>query len=356
MESKMWYRDGTKVVEFLDYLKEIRDSRLDWIVGTDKIQMLPDATMAIMAPDGQNKILEPTEWAHTQISQYLNIPKNYYDRMLRDDKELLSTNVNRWLRERSEPRMIRAWNGQLLALLSNKYRIIDNYDAANAILRYATNWDNPHNRRILTTHHMYVTMKMMSIEVYSPDIYVTDPDKPDDKYFLGISARNSEVGYTAFVVEPLLVRQICTNGLIAGTSYRQVHIGSAADEGDVWTNNTKTLENMTTISKIKDITEWAFNKDNAQIIVEKLSSKRNEPIKPQWVDRTSSAFGFTDEENKLIWDQIRENNKYDFIQAVTSTANDILQDGSKDPERAIYLQKKAYELMASDEVWKILKE
>ncbi len=73
--------------------------------------------------------------AHNQLGEWLHIPRRYYDRMLTEYPELLEENVNGWLGRRAgESRMIRTLDGDARAILSQRYRRIDNHDVASAAL------------------------------------------------------------------------------------------------------------------------------------------------------------------------------------------------------------------------------
>src|SRR5262245_14401480 len=76
-----------------------------------------------------------TNYAHGQLSQHLGIPKAYYDRMRAEQPALLAGNVNTWFKaDATNKRMLRTLDGQVRAVLSPKYRPLDNFDLANVVL------------------------------------------------------------------------------------------------------------------------------------------------------------------------------------------------------------------------------
>ena len=90
----------------------------------------------LMNHNGTDQV-EPLEIgavAHRQLGTYLGIPAKYYNRMMAEAPALLVHNLNYWLSEDNAERMIRTLDGTARAFLSNRYRRIDNYEIASAVL------------------------------------------------------------------------------------------------------------------------------------------------------------------------------------------------------------------------------
>ncbi len=87
---------------------------------------------------------EVTSHAHRQISQWTQVPGNYYDRMLHADPELLCSNVNHWFRRRGgERRWLRlermARGGEKLrAFMTDREDPVSYLDAVKMITDVAT--------------------------------------------------------------------------------------------------------------------------------------------------------------------------------------------------------------------------
>ena len=75
-----------------------------------------------------------TELARRQLADKLRIPFAYFERMRTERPELLDRNVNTWLGADGDRRMIRTLDGQVRAVLSDRYRRLDNHDLAEAVL------------------------------------------------------------------------------------------------------------------------------------------------------------------------------------------------------------------------------
>ena len=114
------------------------------------------------------------EIAHRQIGQYLKIPAVYYDRMRKEYPQLLALNVNGWFAHGAgEKRMLRTMDGTARALLSDRYRRIDNFEVASAVLPIISGMDGASVESCeLTESRMYlkVVNPRVTAEVRKGDI------------------------------------------------------------------------------------------------------------------------------------------------------------------------------------------
>ena len=87
---------------------------------------------------GAQEVFGTTDLFHRQIGSTLGIPAKYYDQMRKLKPDLLAENVNAWFADREQSYMIRSMdygNGRMArALLSDRYRRIDNMEIASAVL------------------------------------------------------------------------------------------------------------------------------------------------------------------------------------------------------------------------------
>src|SRR4051812_47529426 len=72
--------------------------------------------------------------AHEQLAAHAGIPLAYYRRMRQDAPKLFDYSVNHWLSEDTSPRLVRTLDGEARAVLSDRYRPLDNFDLAEAAL------------------------------------------------------------------------------------------------------------------------------------------------------------------------------------------------------------------------------
>ncbi len=97
-----------------------------------------------------------TEWAHQQLAEKTGIPMRYYNRMMDERRfDLLAENVNAWIKTK-ERRLIRILDGNVRAILSDKYRPMDSYDLLFCAMKEFKQHDVDIHRCDLTETHMYV--------------------------------------------------------------------------------------------------------------------------------------------------------------------------------------------------------
>jgi len=346
-----------KITEFMEELNNRKAGKVDIIVPTNNITMDESGKIHITNTANPNDVNQtayeftPTEWAHTQIAEKLKIPKNYYDRMKVDASttKLLADNVNTWMQKIKELKLIRAWNEEMIALLSNRYMAIDNYDVADIVIKtvYA-------QKQKIVMNKAYVDDKVMNFQLIDPEtVYTPFSENPKDVYFPGVNVRNSEVGYAAFLIEPFLYRGICSNGLIYGfQGIKQIHAGIRKDEGMYWSNTTTELEKMTTLSKVKDVIQLVFSADFYNEVMDRFKTLKTENLPLKVVNASLKLLGLSEDEGKDIYKKIEGNSRYDFIQAITSKANDYLTPQSQNPERSYEMQKMGGQLITDLELWK----
>ncbi len=199
-----------------DYMVDTRCLRMEIWDGQPFLLALNESGHDLMEP------MDIQTTAHRQLSAYLDIPIKYYEKMRRNDPELLAHNVNRWL-QRVDPaqRMLRTLDGHARAFLSSRYRRIDNYDVARIVTPVVGEMpDIQFGSCELTEDYMY-------LKVVNPRLQ--DEVRPGDVVQAGVSISNSETGRGAVSVCPLVYRLVCTNGMTATNStaskMRRTHSG-----------------------------------------------------------------------------------------------------------------------------------
>ncbi len=156
-----------------------------------------------------------TDLARRQLADKLKIPFAYFERMRGEQPSLLDRNVNTWLQSDGDRRMIRTLDGQVRAVLSERYRRLDNFDLAENVLPILQRLEGVRFESVeLTDMKMY-------LKVVTPR--VNFEVAPGDIVQAGIVITNSEVGCGTLSVQPLVFRLLCRNGLITSDQLRPWH-------------------------------------------------------------------------------------------------------------------------------------
>lgn len=266
-------KQGRSLVELASELERQSKAKHDYKVPTTEMAMEVDRADAESKPQVGVKIngfgtFHPTEIFHDQIGTHLSIPAKYYDRMLTESPELLATNVNHWLRAEPETRLVRTLDSNARAFLSNRYRTIDNYDVADAVLPALVN-----HGAGLRVESSEVTDRRLYIKAVSERIQGTVVGQAVQAM---ISISNSEVGLGAFRIEFGLFILRCLNGAIMPEEgMRRYHVGRAGAEFDsayeVFSDSTRQADDRALKFKMADVVRAAFDDRRFQQLIQGVS-------------------------------------------------------------------------------------
>jgi len=341
------YKD---IVELAKELKRQEQTRVDVVVPTEQLKMettLADADVMMSVPVQQedetfeDRLFGITEFAHGQIADKTGIPRKYYEKLRESEKnKLLAENVNSWLPEKDK-RLVRILDGNVRALLSDRYRVIDNYDiqtlAIEEFLKIRNSGMNLDIQRLdLTETHMYI--KALSKDLV--DEIIDKPKNRTDPVGGGIIIRNSEVGAGAFRVEPFMLVYRCTNGLIGEDRFVKVHLGRERGIGIIdWSDDTLRLEDEALWSKITDMIHATFDPKIFHAWVDKLNGVAQVEIeKPKIaVDNIVKRYRFSKQQHEDLLNQFMKESptQYGMSMAVTRLAQ---LEGKEDYDAQIKME------------------
>lgn len=330
-----------ELVELVKELERQKESSKDIIADSRTLKAISNEELRIEIEGYGSYPL--TEWAHLQLSEKLGIPKKYYDRMRNEGKiELLAENINAWIKEK-EKRLIRILDGRIRAVLSDRYRIMDNYDLVFLAL------EEFKRKETVEIYRIDLTETMLYLK--ATDRTLTEEIREGDIIHGGLIIRNSEVGASSFRVEPFLLRKICSNGLIGKHSLKRIHLGrQTAEEGEIeWSDETKRLEDKAFWAKVRDIIRNTFDRKIFLSWIKKMKEAVEIEIeKPkEAIDNVVKYAGLTEEQKNILLMHFTEKTKYGLVNAVASLARD-----TKDVDERIRLEEIGGKLLEEVEIWK----
>lgn len=213
--------------------------------------------------------LNPIGVCHTQISEKLGIPKRYYDKMnVSEHLHILDSNVTYWMHQSKSNYMLRAFVdkeeqiGVVRALLSDRFRAIDNYDILLAVLaaikESGINIQIDPNGCDITDKRMYARFVCPEIEINAPELlknYKSPIGGSGHGIVSGFVITNSEVGFGTLSISPRAKILACSNGLVTTKEkFSQVHLGGKIEQYSSiqWSDETKQKNLELIIAQIKD--------------------------------------------------------------------------------------------------------
>lgn len=257
-------KTGKTLMELAAEVQRQAEAKRDFVSASASLKYLGDKDAIEVEGFGHFGV---NEHAHNQLGAHLGIPAKYYDKMRESAPALLEANVNYWLRSNDDRRMVRTLDGEVRAVLSDKYRPLDNLDLLETVLPVL----GQQEMEVISSE---VTEKRLYLKVLTPK--VTFEIKKGDVVQAGLVISNSEVGAGSLSVEPLLYRLVCTNGMIANDSkMRKYHVGrgnSAFGEGaaEFFRDETRALDDRAFWAKVRDLVGAAVSQINFQRIAERF--------------------------------------------------------------------------------------
>lgn len=321
---------GRTLMELAQELERQRNAKHDYLLDTRNIIMdsIEDEQSITLQNLQQhmNTILRVNDVAHRQIGSALGIPAKYYDKMRTENPELLVANVNGWFSRTPSTRMVRTLDGTARAFLSDRYRRIDNYEIAEAVLPIIAGIKDA---RIESCE---ITDERMYIKVVNPRLETEVV--PGDVVQSGIIITNSEVGMGSMAVQPLVYRLVCSNGMVVNdAATRRYHIGrgnAAGEDYSLYSNATLAADDKALMLKVQDTVRAAVDQTRFEKVVRMMREAKEAKIVtsdiPQMIELASSDYGLTKREGSGILDHLIRDGEfslYGLANAVTRAAQDV---------------------------------
>jgi hypothetical protein len=314
-------KTGRTIVELAQELLAQQETKRDFHAHTKNLTMVTSGEFQLETSSGV-EVMPATSYAHAQMASKLNIPKNYYDRMMAHSPQLLSENVNHWLGDRDETALVRTLRGQMRAFLSNRYRIVDNHDILAMVIPELSEMGSGIEivSCQVTDEKMYLKVINKNLEAA---ISVGDPVQA------GFILSNGEIGNASVSVEPFIYRLVCTNGMILKDKrQRKNHAGRANENADLYASDTLQAIDDAFKLKIRDLVRSAISITTFQEAVADMQGAKSNLITGsavKAVEVTAKAIGLNDYESKLVLNHLiraGDLSQFGMLNAVTRTAED----------------------------------
>src|SRR6476660_10499443 len=325
-------KTGLTLTDFALQLERENKMKRDFIVSAPKIKAYPingDLEIAFALKDQPEADTDyfagkMVKTGHEQLASFLNIPKAYYDRMLQPENiDLLAKNAQWWLDKQSDRRMIRTLDGNVRGILSDRYRRLDNYDLMTAMIPILMEAGADIVSCQITDRKLYVKFltHQMEGEVKKGDIVT-----------LGGVISNSEVGFGALSIQPLILRNVCDNGLIINDlAYRKYHVGRKQKEETIditYSDETNTAIDKAFWLKTRDVIKETVSQVTMDKALNLMKKAAGIEIKDPQVamEITSQKLGLNVEESGSVLTHLIQGGdltSWGMLNAVTRAAQDV---------------------------------
>jgi hypothetical protein len=320
---------GRSLTSLAEELERQLKTKLDMIVPTPLMHhqtVSGGATsITVETPDGVKRF-GTTEAFRRQLADKLKIPFAYFERMRTEQPELLDRNVDTWLHDEPEQRMVRTLDGQARAFLSDRYRRLDNYDLLQHVFPILRQLPDARFDSVeLTPSRMY-------LKVVTPRVQLEM--QPGDIVQAGVVVSNSETGQGMLSVQQLIFRCKCRNGLIVpDRALRKTHVGRLAeasiDEVTLFKDDTLAADDQAFFLKVRDVVQSAVSESTFVVAAEKMRRTlgiqiKGDPVKA--VEVLSTRYLFNEQERAGVLRSLiaeADLTGYGLVNAVTGYAQEV---------------------------------
>ena len=325
----MVMKTGRTLTELAAELERQSSTKKDYIADTRALQVRPDGSTGQIVLEGVNGGMPLRPTAHEQMGATLGIPKTYYDRLLAEAPDLLARNVNHWLAAQPARKMVRTLDGGVRAILSDRYRPLDNMDLAEAVLPKLMELGG-------TVLSGEVTERRFYLKAVTPRI--AGEVKVNDVIQAGIVISNSEIGSGSLRLEEMTYRLVCTNGAIHAKAVRQTHVGRRSDYSDTdlisesrehFRNETRQADDRAFFLKVRDTVSSVLTEDRLLKHINAMKGAAEQIIEAdpvQVVEVAAKRFGLGETERGGILRHLIQGgdlSRFGLANAITRASQDV---------------------------------
>ena len=332
-------KSGKSLTELAQEIERQAEAKKDFIAPASRLTAVAEAEhgapQVVLNLQGQ-EAFPITPYAHGQVAQYLEIPKKYYDRMLTDAPGILVQSINRWLEDhKDERRMIRTLDGNVRALLSDRYRPLENEDLAEAVFPVLAELGVQVVSADITERKFYVKAVDENIVKDIPTGHTMGDGTHTffDTVSPAITLSNSEIGAGTLCIETSIWTKVCTNLATFGASLKKYHSGARADVSEevyaLLSDTTKNATDEAIWRQTRDITKAAFDQARFEALTKKLVEAGEDKIEDspvEVVERARKQFTWTEGERDGVLKHLIKGgdlSRYGLHSAVTRAAEDL---------------------------------
>jgi hypothetical protein len=328
-------KSGSSLTSVATRVDHLRRHARDFLARPAQIRLSASSIApSLILDDGTGALsFGVNELVHDQLADYAGIPMPYYKRMLAEAPDLLAANANMWLSKGDGRRLVRtALNDEerpvARAFLSDRYRPLDHFQLMEAVLPLL------HENGIRIESCALTEKRLYLKAVYER---ITGEVKVGETVMAGIIISNSEVGFGALSIQPLIYTLRCTNGMVVeDSSLRQHHVGRRhgdPGEGDIQhllSDEARTGDDRAFFLKVRDVAKAALDEGVFRRQLDRLKSAAGMPIAnpalDQVVEVTARRFGLTEGEGAGVLAHLLRGgdlSQWGLISAVTRYSQDV---------------------------------
>ena len=307
--------------------KLTEQQKKDVIVDTSNVRFYSNGKNQLHLAE-IDEVFDVNDVALNQIATKVGLSKKYLDKMLDGHKTLLQDNVNYWFTNTPKTQMIRTLDGTARAVLSDKYKRVDNDMIARQVLPILL--DKKYNilSCAITDTKMYIKASLPSLqrEVNKGDVVES-----------GVIISNSEVGHGSVNISPFINRLVCLNGMVvndARLNSRHLTSSQATIDGvyEILSDEAKELDSKALLTKVRDVVLSTSDEVRFGQQVQKMTDASKVKIKrpKKVIEILENKFDLTKDEGENILENLIDRddkqpmaNLWSVVNSITALGNTI---------------------------------
>lgn len=344
-------KTGRSLQDVASELDRQRAAKRDFLADTRNVAIHQDGSQLFAQLLNQPLVNRAPIRPHAlrQLEEHLGVPAKFADRLQEKYPDLLSHTVNELLHRAPTTQMLRFLDGDLRAFLSKSYRVIDNFDFAQAVLEVAGKFKCRVASCEVTENRLYIKVvreDLIERIGWKEGFKMGEGHNLFDEVQAAAVFSNSEVGNGALWFLPGTFTRKCTNlATFEQNALKKVHLGKVGDAGEsgVWemlSDQTKQLSDAALWSQVKDLTAASLDGRIFQQNVEQLRGTTERKIEGdivKTVELAATRYQLNEGERKGILDHLIKGGdltQYGLHSAVTRFSQDVTDyDRASDLER-----------------------
>jgi hypothetical protein len=320
--------------------------------------------IGIKSEDEKKLVLNCLPILHQNLSDKLDIPRRYYNRIQSlEETTLIDTNVTHWLKNMKGNIFLRTFinkdenEGYARAILSDRYNVIDNFDVLfatlEAVKESGLNLKIEDNGCDLTESKMYIRFVLPDVEISAPDLLKNykspkGGNSVGDGIITGFVITNSELGQGSFSISPRAVVLKCQNGMVfKNDAFGKIHLGGKMGEYSQidWSEETKRKNYELIQAQVKDAVKKFTSEEYLAKKISELNEYAEEDLKHpiETVKNVSKLLSIPEEKEKNILDFFMRGG--DFTPMGVSQALTFYAHETKDADEAHEMETAAIDIL-----------
>lgn len=262
-------RTREEVIALVQELERRQKTARDLVVENSDIRVTGDAELELPGPFDSLVTVGVTPTAVGQLLAKSNIPAEYGRRILASHPGLFANSVNTLLPKDGKS-LVRQLDNAARAILSDRYRPLDNYDLFFNTFDVARKVGAEISRA--TLHDDRFEMRFV-VPDWREQLNYDDQTGGHQFYRGGGSSfipgayvSNSETGKGGLTVRPFILDEVCSNGLLVEQSLRQIHLGGQLEIGFL-SQEARTADAKAIWLKVRDLVQLVFNREEFKAVV-----------------------------------------------------------------------------------------